>query len=48
MEKYNEFLEANNIDKIFFYYQDSPLTKNIYTACLLINKKEKTIEARGN
>jgi hypothetical protein len=46
-EKYNEFLQSSDIDKIFFYYKDSPITKNIYTACLLINKKEKIIEARG-
>lgn len=44
---HKETLEQHGVDKIFFYYEDTPLTKNIHTTCLLINTKEKRIEARG-
>lgn len=47
LEQHKEVLEQNGVDKIFFYYEDSPLAKNIHTTCLFINTKEKKIVARG-
>lgn len=46
-EEHNEIFEQNGVDKIFFYFKDSPLANNICTTCLLINTEEKRIEARG-
>ena len=47
LKEQKEVLEQNGIDKIFFYYEGSPIAKNIHTTCLLINTKEQRIEARG-
>ena len=46
-EEHSEIFEHNGVDKIFFYFKDSPLANNVCTTCLLINTKEKRIEARG-
>ena len=46
-KEHKETLEQNGVDQIFFYFEDSPLTNNIFTTCLLINAKAKRIEARG-
>lgn len=47
LKEHKETLEQNGVDKVFFYFEGSPLANNIYTTCLLINTKEKRIEARG-
>jgi hypothetical protein len=47
VKEHKEFLKQNGIDKVVFYFQNSPLIDNVFTTCLLINKKENRIEARG-
>jgi len=37
----------NNVDIVKFYYCKTPLTNNIFTVCLFINKQKKVIVARG-
>ena len=46
-EETRQLLNDNNIDKVEFYYQTTPLVNNVFTTCLLINSKLKRIEARG-
>jgi len=40
-------LAENSIDKISFYFINSPIVNNAFTVCILINSFEKRIEARG-
>jgi hypothetical protein len=42
-----ELLKKNGVDKVVFYFKESPLTDNVFTTCLFINKKANRIEARG-
>ncbi len=40
-------LAENGVDKISFYFINSPIVNNAFTVCVLINSTEKRIEARG-
>jgi len=46
-ENIKKVLEESGVDKISFYYINSPLVNNAFTTCVLINSKKKCIEARG-
>jgi hypothetical protein len=46
-EQTRKTLEENGVDKISFYYINSPLVNNAFTTCVLINSSKQRIEARG-
>lgn len=46
-EEIQSILEENGVDKISFYYINSPLVNNAFTTCVLINSSQQRIEARG-
>ena len=46
-EQTRKTLEENDVDKISFYYINSPLVNNAFTTCVLINSSKQRIEARG-
>jgi len=46
-QEIDQILENNKIDKIKFYQYTTPLTNNIFTACLFLNTEKKQIVARG-
>lgn len=45
--KTEKVLLENNVDKIKFYYINSPIVNNAFTVCVLINSSTQDIEARG-
>ncbi len=46
-EDIRKILEENDVDKISFYYINSPIVNNAFTTCVLINSSKQRIEARG-
>lgn len=42
-----EALADNDVDKISFYYEKTPLVNNAYTTCVFVNTSKNRIEARG-
>ena len=40
-------LNENGVDKVSFYFINSPIVNNAFTTCVLINSAQKRIEARG-
>ncbi len=46
-QEIDQILKNNQIDKIKFYHHKSPLTNNIFTACLFLNSVKNQIVARG-
>ncbi len=46
-EDIQKVLIDNDVDKISFYYINSPIVNNAFTTCVLINSSQGTIEARG-
>jgi hypothetical protein len=46
-EDIRKILEENNVDKISFYFTNSPIISNAFTTCVFINSSKRRIEARG-
>jgi len=46
-EDIRKILEENNVDKISFYFINSPIISNAFTTCVFINSSKRRIEARG-
>ena len=46
-EDIRRILEENGVDKISFYFTNSPLVNNAFTTCVFINSSKQRIEARG-
>lgn len=46
-EKTKKLFDENGVDKIKFFFVNSPLVNNVFTSCLLINSKTGRLEARG-
>jgi len=42
-----QLLTENSVDKVKFYFKDSPLSNRVITTCLFINSEKQRIEARG-
>ena len=42
-----QVLDKNGVDKISFYWEDTPIINNAFTACLFIKSEKNRIEARG-
>lgn len=40
-------LAENGVDKIHYYFINSPIVNNAFTACVLVNSEQQRIEARG-
>lgn len=46
-EDIQKILQDNDIDKISFYFINSPVVNNAFTTCVFINSSKQRIEARG-
>lgn len=46
-EQTARLLQENGVDKISFYFIDSPIINNAFTTCVLVNSEKQRIEARG-
>jgi len=46
-ENIQRVLDDNGVDKISYYYINSPLVNNAFTTCVFINSSKGRIEARG-
>ena len=46
-EDTQRLFEEHGVDKISFYFINSPLVNNAFTTCVLINSSQQRIEARG-
>jgi len=46
-EDIQKILQDNDVDKISFYFVNSPVVNNAFTTCVFINSSKQRIEARG-
>ncbi len=46
-EDIQKILQDNDVDKISFYFVNTPIVNNAFTTCVFINSSKQRIEARG-